>query len=84
MLPLIMNILYFNVSTFRSICAVLNYYYYYYYYYYYGGGVIVIDLITVFSMYMPWNLQLSQNDSGINLGQGKEIYFITLRSKGMS
>ena len=31
----VLNLLYFYISTFRSMCAVPNYYYYYYYYYYY-------------------------------------------------
>ena len=31
----VLNLLYFYISTFRSMCAVPNYYYDYYYYYYY-------------------------------------------------
>jgi len=44
-----------------------SYYYYYYYYYYY------FDLITLLSIYLLGNLQVSQTVCGIRLSQEKEI-----------
>ena len=36
----VLNLLYFYISTFRSMCAVHNMAYYYYYYYYYYTGLV--------------------------------------------
>ena len=49
----VLNLLYFYISTFRSMCAVLNYYYYYYYYELQLGCRPVT--VVILHVYKIWN-----------------------------